>query len=263
MNILIAEDTKETREVLKNIIHFSIDNSIKIYEAENGVEALDILKKEQIDILLTDIMMPLMNGFELITKLKEDKDLKKIFIAAITGLSQEEEIKKIFACGADYYISKPIQRDDIVARLKLIHRLVYGEERQPLKMVGDIYNPFEVSVMKNYYTIFKILQEEDLFQIIHYLTALYPKMDKIKLKDFITFLLKSYESLEKRFDNTFEIKLETTYYNIFLSMSENSYIQAIKKNEESIPDTYEIKYMLKSMTIKIPIKGGSCENPDC
>ena len=255
MNILITEDAKETREVLKNIIKFSIDDTINIFEAENGVEALDIIKDNHIDILLTDIMMPTMDGFELITKVKNTESSKNIFIAAITGLSGEEQVKKVFSCGADYYISKPIQQDDIIARLKLIYKLVTKEEDESPELVRDTFNPFEVPVMMNYYTIFTILQEDDLYQIIHHLVALYPDVDKMMLKDFITLLLKTYESLDDEFDGAFEMMLESSFEEVFLSCTNLNFIEALKYYKDSMPQAYEVKYMSNSVTIKIPTKG--------
>jgi len=260
MNILIAEDAKETREVLKNILLYNIDNTITVYEADNGAQALKIIQNNPIDILLTDIMMPTMDGFELITLIKNDKSLKHIFIAAITGLSGEEQVKKVFTCGADYYISKPIQQEDIVARLKLIYRLVLKEEKKTPEIMRDTFNPFEVPVMMNYYTIFTILQEEDLYQIIHHLVALYPQMNKIMLKDFITLLLKSYESLSSEFDGAFEMMLESSFDAVYLSCTNLNFIEAVKGYEKTMPLDYEVKYMSNSLTIKIPTKGNQDEN---
>lgn len=255
MNILITEDAKETREVLKNIIKFSIDSDINIYEAEDGEDALNIIDANEIDILLTDIMMPKMDGFELIKKVKNNERTKHIFVAAITGLSGEEQVKKVFSCGADYYIAKPIQKDDIIARLKLIYKLVSKDDEKTPELIRDTFNPFEVPIMMNYYTIFTILQEDDLYQIIHHLAALYPQTNKIMLKDFITLLLKSYESLDDEFDGAFEMILESSSDAVFLSCTNLSFIDAIKQYKNPIPSDYEAKFMSNSMTIKIPTKG--------
>ncbi len=255
MNILITEDAQETRETLKNIISFSIDNSANIFEAENGLEALEIIKNNEINILLTDIIMPVMDGFELIKKVKSDDLTKGIFVAAITGLSSEEHIEKVFSCGADYYISKPIQQQDIVARLKLIHKLVEKVEAKTPDLIRDTFNPFKVSAMMNYYTIFTILQEDDLYQIIHHLAGLYPDVNKMMLKDLITLLLRSYSSLEDEFDGAFEIMLESSFQDVYISCTNLSFINAFKKHEKTIPSQYDVKYMPNSMTIKIPTKG--------
>ena len=98
MNILITEDDKETREALKNIILYSIDETITVFEADNGAEALEIIEDNTIDILLTDIMMPTMDGFELITRVKNSESLKHIFIAAITGLSGDSCLSHNRSC---------------------------------------------------------------------------------------------------------------------------------------------------------------------
>lgn len=255
MNILITEDDKETRETLKNIILYRIDETITVFEADNGAEALEIIEDNTIDILLTDIMMPTMDGFELITRVKNSESLKHIFIAAITGLSGEEQVKKVFSCGADYYISKPIQQEDILARLKLIYKLVSKEEERVPELIRDTFNPFRTPVMMNYYTIFTILQENDLYQIIHHLAALYPDTNNIMLKDFITLLLKSYELLNDEFEGAFEVLLETSFDAVYLSCTNLSFIESVKQYENTMPSTYEIKYMSNSMTIKIPTKG--------
>ena len=255
MNILIAEDAKETREALKNIITYNIDDSAKIFEADNGADALEIIKNNYIDILLTDIMMPTMDGFELIKRVKDDESLNYIFIAAITGLGGEEQVKKVFSCGADYYISKPIQQEDIIARFKLIHKLVTKKDQATPELIRDTFNPFEVSVMKNYYTIFTILQENDLYQIIHHLISIYPDSNKIMLKDFITLLLKSYDSVYNEFDGAFEIMLESSFHAAYISCTNLNFIKALRKYENTMPSTYEIKYMPNSMTIKIPTEG--------
>ncbi len=255
MNILITEDNQETREALKNIITYSIDNNAKIFEADNGASALEIIKNNHIDILLTDIMMPTMDGFELIKRVKDDESLNHIFIAAITGLSGEEQVKKVFSCGADYYISKPIQQEDIIARLKLIHKLVTKNDQVSPELIRDTFNPFQTPVMMNYYTIFTILQEDDLYQIIHHIALLYKESNKIMLKDFITILLKSYESLDDEFDGAFEMMLESSFDAVYLSCTNLNFIEAVKKFENTMPSAYEIKYMSNSMTIKIPTKG--------
>ena len=237
-----------------DIIIYSIDDTIEVYEADNGAEALEIIKSNPIDVLLTDIMMPTMDGFELIKQIKNDESLKHIFIAAITGLSGEEQVKKVFSCGADYYISKPIQQEDIIARLKLINKLVSKEKTSP-ELIRDTFNPFMVPILRNYYTIFTILQEDDLYQIIHHIVLLHPDANKIMLKDFITLLLKSYESLDSEFDGAFEMMLETSFDAVYLSCTNLSFIQALKQYENTIPSAYEVKFMPNSTTIKIPTKG--------
>ncbi len=254
MNILIAEDTVQTREVLKNIILFSLGSDIKVYEADDGVEAFEIIQNNHIDILLTDIMMPRMNGFELIEKVKNDENYKHIFVSAITGLSGEEQVKKVFSSGADYYISKPIVQEDIIARLKLIYKLVVKEDEQIPEISRDSFNPFETPML-NYYTIFTILQEDDLYQIINHLALLYPEVDKIKLKDFITLLLKSYEALDDEFEGAFEIILEPSDDAVYLSCTNLSFIASFKSYEIKMNQSiYEVKYMQNSMTIKVVVK---------
>jgi DNA-binding response OmpR family regulator len=253
MNILIVEDSLETREVIRDIINSEMDN-VTIFETENGERALEILELNSIDILITGIMISGTDGFEFVRQVKKDITLPNTFIVAITDLNGDEHMKKLFDNGIDYYISKPVQQEDIISRLKLITKLVDNQKEIP-KIARDTFNPFEVDAMINFYTVFAILQEADLYTIIHYITTLYPKVNRIMLKDFITILLKSYESLDSTFSSPFEIKLESSFSDLFLSCSDLKFIQAIKKYEESMP-SYETIYLPhSSMTIKIPIKG--------
>jgi len=200
-------------------------------------------------------MMPSMNGFELIKNVKEDDALKDIFIAAITGLTADEEIKKLFSLGADYYISKPIQKDDIVARLNLIYKLVDKQEQSSLEFIRDSFNPFKTEVMMNCYTVFTILQEDDFYQIIHHLFALYPNIYGIALKDFITHLLKSYGSMSDENNGAFEMMLESSSKEIYLSCTHLNFIKSMKVLQSDIPSSYEVKYTNNGITIKIPLEG--------
>jgi len=251
MNILIAEDAQETREALKNIILLKIDDSVTIFEANDGKEAIAILKEHRIDILLTDIMMPETNGFKLIKYVKSSDLLEHIFIVAITGLTAKSQVKKIFLSGADYYIPKPIQQEDIVARLKLVYALVKKNEVLPT-ILRDTFNPFDVLDMNNYYIIFTILQEEDLYQIINSVEALNPSINKFLINDLITLMMKSYEKLNNEFEYAFEIMYESSKIAVYLTCTNLSYINAIKKYDSSLPNSYAIKYLKTSMTIKIP-----------
>lgn len=105
-NILIVDDD------IKNI--FVLDAALKEFEANtftafNGQEAIDFLKQNsQIDLILMDIMMPVMNGYEAMEKIREDASLKHIPIIAVTAKAMKEDREKCISLGADDYMSKPI-----------------------------------------------------------------------------------------------------------------------------------------------------------
>ena len=106
-NILIVDDD------IKNI--FVLDAALKEFNATtftsfNGQEALDFLEKEQerIDLILMDIMMPVMNGYEAMEKIRENEKIKDIPIIAVTAKAMKEDREKCIQLGADDYLSKPI-----------------------------------------------------------------------------------------------------------------------------------------------------------
>lgn len=110
--ILIAEDNNINYLLLEEIFS-SID--IKINRATNGIEAIEICKSTQIDLVLMDIKMPKMDGYEASRRIKEFKpDLK---IIAQTAYSSEEDRKKAYACGICDFISKPINQELLFSKI--------------------------------------------------------------------------------------------------------------------------------------------------
>lgn len=110
-NILIAEDDREIVEILS--LHLEDDNK-KLFKAYNGKQALDIFNKENIDIMLVDIMMPEIDGLHLIKKVREKSNIPIIVISAKT--MDEDKILGL-NLGADDYIEKPFKVLEVVARV--------------------------------------------------------------------------------------------------------------------------------------------------
>jgi two-component system cell cycle response regulator len=101
----------------------------RILTAYNGFEALEIIKTRTPDLILLDIMMPGMDGYEVIKRLKEQKDTKHIPIILITALESEEEKKKGFAAGADEFLNKPVNTTELETRvLSLLRMKKYQEQ---------------------------------------------------------------------------------------------------------------------------------------
>lgn len=104
--ILAIEDDETMRAALKRI--FEADGFI-IKLAADGTELATILDESTPDLILMDIGLPWLNGFELAELLKDHKDLKKIPLVFVSGKTSEEDIKKAFAIGADDFIKKPFE----------------------------------------------------------------------------------------------------------------------------------------------------------
>lgn len=117
--ILIVDDSKLNRTVLKSIIGEYVDDGnkeeIKIDEAEDGIAALELFKKDHHDLIFMDIMMPKMDGIEATAKIKEIS--KKPMIVAVSALDDEDSKSRILKNGAEDYIVKPVNGEILKKRL--------------------------------------------------------------------------------------------------------------------------------------------------
>lgn len=111
-NILICDDEADIRSALK--IYLTGDD-YKIFEAENGAQALEICEREDIQLLLMDVMMPVMDGIKALTKLRETSNIPVILLTA-----KSQDMDKILGlnAGADDYITKPFNPIEVTARVK-------------------------------------------------------------------------------------------------------------------------------------------------
>ncbi|MBR5562333.1 MAG: response regulator transcription factor [Clostridia bacterium] len=112
-NILICDDEADIRSALR--IYLSSDD-YNIIEAENGKQALEIIAKENIHLLLMDIMMPVMDGIRALTKLREENN--NIPVILLTAKSQDTDKILGLNAGADDYITKPFNPVEVIARVK-------------------------------------------------------------------------------------------------------------------------------------------------
>jgi len=113
--ILIADDDPRNIFVLASALE---DHGAEIIEAESGEAALRRLKERGADLVLMDIMMPHMDGFEAIAAIRQDKDLADIPIIAVTAKPLKEDREKCIRAGANDYISKPVDYDVLIRLIK-------------------------------------------------------------------------------------------------------------------------------------------------
>ena len=244
MKILIVDDAKKTRESLYNIIKIKINSSYEIAEAEDGLEALGLVESFKPDIVLTDILMPKMDGIRFTAILKSQTATKHIFIAAITGLSGEEQIQKIYASGVDFYIAKPFQLDDIVARLKVITSLIKNKNRlnnsSQNKKPTDIHNTYLDEKIKHYYITFSIVKEDDIFLLFDYFSNQDVLYNSILLKDFMVTLLKVYKNMDNN-NKTFDLIVEESSQFVYITIKDTYFITAMDKflNKKNISSQYK------------------------
>ncbi len=119
LNILVVEDSPTMRQ----LISFAIKRipQSRIIEATDGVDALKKLSSEKIDIILADINMPIMDGLKLVSLVRNNPSYKDIPIIIITTEGAEEDKNKALAIGANAYLTKPIQTQEL---MKLVNRFI-------------------------------------------------------------------------------------------------------------------------------------------
>ena len=114
MKILIVDDEDKIREVIKEYLEA---NNYECFESSNGKDALELLKRNNYDLLVLDIMMPKMDGFEVLKELPKEYRIPTIILSA-----RGEEIDKLqgFDLGIDDYLTKPFSPKELVARVRAI-----------------------------------------------------------------------------------------------------------------------------------------------
>lgn len=119
-NVLIVDDSLSMRSVIKKTIRVSGFKVGEYFEAADGKEALKILADAWVDLVLTDINMPNMNGLELIAEMHNDQILRSIPVVMVTTEGSEKSVQKSMEMGAKGYIKKPFQPEDIKRMLNSI-----------------------------------------------------------------------------------------------------------------------------------------------
>ncbi|MFO7892062.1 MAG: response regulator [bacterium] len=117
ITIMIVEDSHTQAVYLKKIL---IEKNYTVTVTHNGEEALAELRKKMPKIVVSDVLMPEMNGYELCKKIKSDENLKKIPVILLTTLSDPEDIIKGLKVGADHFITKPFKPDFLISHIQYI-----------------------------------------------------------------------------------------------------------------------------------------------
>ncbi|MCP4720154.1 MAG: response regulator [Desulfobacteraceae bacterium] len=121
-NILIVDDTPENLTVLRQILN---EQGYRVRPALSGEIALKTIQADLPDLILLDIVMPGMDGYEVCTKLKADKATRDIPVIFISALKEIEDKMRSFSKGGVDYISKPFQAEEVLARVKT-HLTLYS-----------------------------------------------------------------------------------------------------------------------------------------
>lgn len=131
--ILIIEDNADTRRFLEAMLGKEFD----IISAENGIIGIDYARNKAPDLILLDIMLPILSGYDACSLLKKDEKTKRIPIIFLSAKNSVQDITQGLTSGADDYIAKPFDYKELVARIKARLRMENETAAQPIQ-VGDL-----------------------------------------------------------------------------------------------------------------------------
>lgn len=114
--ILIVDDEAHIRVLMEQTLEELEDEGVEILTADNGEAALEIIKTDHPRLVFLDVMMPRMNGFEVCQLVKRELKLDQIYIIMLTAKGQEYDRQKGIEVGADMYMTKPFDPDEIVEK---------------------------------------------------------------------------------------------------------------------------------------------------
>lgn len=161
-SILAVEDDHSTRKLLQAVL---FGNGYNVLTACNGAEALDVLEKNHVDLMIIDVMMPVMDGYELTKSLREGgSQIPMLMLSAKQNVS---DVKQGFIVGIDDYMTKPFDLEELLLRIKALLRRAKIASEQKIS-VGNVvldYNSFTVTTQygtetlpqKEFLLLFKLL----------------------------------------------------------------------------------------------------------
>lgn len=132
--LLIVEDNVELLTLMMQLL----GTKYHVRTASNGKEALDIIRKEELDIIISDVMMPVMNGIELTKTLKSDPNYQHLPVILLTAKTQEEDRNEALQIGADSFVTKPFKISDLELR---INNIVENRKRIQEEFISQIGEP--------------------------------------------------------------------------------------------------------------------------
>lgn len=166
INILVVEDDKHTRKLLETILK---REGYSVLKAEDGVIAMEVLENNHVDLIILDIMMPNMDGYEFAKELRDAECMIPILMATAKQLPEDK--KRGFIVGTDDYMTKPIDTEEMLLRIKaLLRRSQIASARKiTIGKVTLDYDTLTVSredekqtlPQKEFYLLYKLLSYPD------------------------------------------------------------------------------------------------------
>lgn len=130
LNVAIADDNERILDLLEEIINMDKELNV-VGKAKNGEEMCKIIKNQQPDVVLLDLIMPKMDGLTVMEKINQDKTMtKRPDFIVVTAVGQEKITEDAFNKGANYYIMKPFNNEMLLNRIKTVRKVFQNHERR-------------------------------------------------------------------------------------------------------------------------------------
>ena len=166
VNILVVEDDKHTRKLLETILK---REGYSVLKAEDGIKAMEVLDNHHVDLIILDIMMPNMDGYEFAQELREADCMIPILMATAKQLPEDK--KRGFIVGTDDYMTKPIDTEEMLLRIKALLRRSQIASARKLT-VGKVVLDYDTLTVtredekqtlpqKEFYLLYKLLSYPD------------------------------------------------------------------------------------------------------
>lgn len=208
-HILVADDDKNTRRLFKAVLE---KDGYRVSTAENGEEALAVMDRESIDLVVLDVMMPVMDGYEFTKTLRETRN--ELPILMVSARQLPEDRKQGFLAGTDDYITKPVDEEEMLLRIRaLLRRAKIASEHK--LTIGSMILDYDSLTVTRGSEVTELPQKEFLilFKLLSYPGKIFTRiqlMDEIWGNDSDT----GWETvtvhigrLRKRFENVSEFEI--------------------------------------------------------
>ena len=119
--IVIVDDEVHIRALIEQTLEdLEDDHDVELFTASNGQEGLDLISEEKPDLVFLDVMMPLMNGYDVCKNVRQDPELSHVKIVLLTAKGQEADRERGLSSGATEYMTKPFDPDDLLDYAKRV-----------------------------------------------------------------------------------------------------------------------------------------------
>ncbi len=241
--ILIVDDLSENVDILISLL-----SQYDLVTALDGESALEVMQEEEIDLILLDIMMPIMDGFEVCTRLKADVKTAKIPVIFLSAKAESKDIQKGFELGAVDYVTKPFNPYELSARVKT-HLKLYAYEK-------DLQTQIAVAIEKDkrkQQTIYAQAKQaalgEQLSYIAHQWKQPLASLSAYNILQLTKLHMDVALSKEEQIENLNKIEHLIQFMSNTIDTFKDFYANTTKKSDFSIKDTLEKVLTISAATL--------------